>query len=105
MPCFYIALKYLPTSQCHIFLSVNPFFNAILAYFLLSEVLHVRDIFFLFTAFAGVFIINMTKISNDQINIDEDQQWFGISLWLIGNYNTFTYFGSEPFKLNLFLIN
>mmetsp|Transcript_26229 Transcript_26229/g.23214 ORF Transcript_26229/g.23214 Transcript_26229/m.23214 type:complete len:206 (+) Transcript_26229:395-1012(+) len=83
MPCFFIALKYLPTSQCHIILSTNPLLNAILAYFVLSEILRVRDIFFLIGAFIGVFIINTTKISNLNIDSYEDYSQFAIILCLI----------------------
>ena len=67
-------------SQCSVILSVNPLITLFLAYFLLSEVLHVGDILCLIGAFLGIAIVNITKAKNDSINTYEDKYMTGIYL-------------------------
>ncbi|CAI2373173.1 unnamed protein product [Moneuplotes crassus] len=83
IPCFFIAMKYLPTSQCHITLNIYPLMNAILAYFVLSEVLHIRDIFLLFGAFIGAYAINSTESTRQGESPNKDEYKIGITLVLV----------------------
>mmetsp|Transcript_16472 Transcript_16472/g.14379 ORF Transcript_16472/g.14379 Transcript_16472/m.14379 type:complete len:149 (-) Transcript_16472:355-801(-) len=83
MPCYFYGLRYLPMSQATIILSINPLISAILSYFFLSEVLHMRDIICLLGAFIGIFITNTTKAENQNTENYSDKYFLGIVLCLI----------------------
>ncbi|CAI2373597.1 unnamed protein product [Moneuplotes crassus] len=82
-PCFFIAMKYLPTSQCHITVSIYPLLNAIFAYLFLKEILHIRDICLLFGAFVGAYIINSTESTREGEGFSEEVYKFGIMLLIV----------------------
>jgi len=81
MPCFFFALKYLPMSKGAIILGIAPLIVSVVAYFLLNEVLHPREIVCLIGAFIGMFIVNATKAENKHANTYDDMYTTGVWLW------------------------
>ncbi|CAI2366641.1 unnamed protein product [Moneuplotes crassus] len=82
VPSMFIALKYLPTSQCHIIVSINPLIGSFLAYCLLSEAIHFRNAVFLLGAFCGCLVLatNKTDIEGSDNN---DNFTLGVMLSLV----------------------
>ena len=78
MPCFFFALKYLPMSKGAIILGIAPLIVSVVAYFLLNEVLHPREIVCLIGAFIGMFIVNATKAENKHANTYDDMYTTGV---------------------------
>mmetsp|Transcript_9680 Transcript_9680/g.10946 ORF Transcript_9680/g.10946 Transcript_9680/m.10946 type:complete len:147 (+) Transcript_9680:29-469(+) len=83
MPSFFIAIKYIPMSQANIVLSISPLITAVVAYFILSEILHIRNIIALVGAFVGVFFINISKAENKVHPMEEDKQTLGMILTFV----------------------
>ncbi|CAI2373084.1 unnamed protein product [Moneuplotes crassus] len=83
MPCFFIAIKYIPTSQGAIITSLNPLIGTILAFFFLSENFPKRNIIFLMSACLGVILINLTKPSSSTVSDNSSMYAIGFLLCLI----------------------
>ncbi|CAI2373169.1 unnamed protein product [Moneuplotes crassus] len=83
MPCFFIAIKYIPTSQGAIITSLNPLIGTILSFFFLAESFPKRNIIFLLSSCFGVILINLTKPSSNTISDDADMYVVGFLLCLV----------------------
>lgn len=78
MPLFYIAIKYLPPSQAAVSQSIHPLIGMIYAYIFLGERFPKKNIAFLICAWGGVLLINFTKVTNDEDEVDSDNVKYGI---------------------------
>lgn len=77
MPCYFMALKYIPASKGALIFNIHPLFVAVLAYFLLKESITKMKIFTVVGAFIGVAIFAQSK--NDP-TVASDSYYFGICL-------------------------
>jgi drug/metabolite transporter (DMT)-like permease len=83
MPCYFIALKYLPMSKASIIVNFAPLLVPVLAYFILKEKIGIMDILALVWGFSGWVLINITKAKNAHNKTYDDMYIIGILLWVI----------------------
>ncbi|CAI2373258.1 unnamed protein product [Moneuplotes crassus] len=83
MALYFYAIKYLPMSQSNVILSISPLITAILAYFLLSEILVGRDILCLIGAFGGAVVVNVSRIGEKGVSESENNYLKGILLIMV----------------------
>ena len=61
MPCFFIGLKYVPSSKAAMITNIHPLIVAILSFFVLRETIHKSTIVALVGAFCGVTLFSINK--------------------------------------------
>ncbi|CAI2373273.1 unnamed protein product [Moneuplotes crassus] len=83
MALYFYAIKYLPMSQSSVILSICPLITAVLAYFLLSEILVRRDILCLIGAFGGAVVVNVSRIGKKGVSESENNYLKGILLIMV----------------------
>ncbi|CAI2372250.1 unnamed protein product [Moneuplotes crassus] len=66
MPCFFIAMKYIPLSLSTLIFNIHPLFVGILAYFILNENLTKLKILAVCGALVGVYLLTLHKSGHDQ---------------------------------------
>jgi len=78
MPCFFIGLKYIPSTKAALIMNSNPILVAVAAYFILKEQITKIKILSVFGAFIGVIIF--TRHKNVE---DEDVNTYNIGIMLV----------------------
>ena len=80
MPCFFMGIKYLPSSKAFIIGNIHPMLVSIAAIFFLNEVITCYQLLAVVVAFIGVIVMNMTKTSSDTIETSDKKMIIGIIL-------------------------
>ena len=69
MPCFFLGLKYIPSSKATLITNINPLIVAILSYFILKEAIKKSTVIALLGAFIGVTLFSLHK--NESVNTSD----------------------------------
>ena len=83
MPCFFVGLKYLPSSKATFIRNLQPVMVSIAAFLCLKEKITKADIVAVFGAFAGVILMNYQKTNSSKIDSSYDLVILGITLCVI----------------------
>ena len=85
-PCFYVSLKFLPSSKATMISNIHPLIGTIAAYFLLKESLNRFDIIAAFGAWGGVLVMNISKTDSNKVDTSTELVTLGIILWWITTF-------------------
>lgn len=79
-PCFYVSLKFLPSSKATLISTAHPVLVTIAAYLFLKENINRFDIIGVVGAFIGVLVMNINKTDSSKIDTSNDLVILGIIL-------------------------
>ena len=82
-PCFYMAVKYLPSSKATFIKNSYPIFVAVAAYLFMGEDINIYQGITTLTVFSGTIIMNLSKTTSEKLDHTDEEIWFGIILSLI----------------------
>jgi len=78
MPCFFMSVKYIPSSKANLIFNVHPLLVSVVAYYLLKEQITRLKVLAVVGSFLGVLLFSLHK--NDSEAMAGDHYYLGIVL-------------------------
>lgn len=79
-PCFYVSLKFLPSSKATLISTLHPLLVTIAGYYFLKESLSKFDIIAVAGAFIGVLVMNIHTTDSSKIDAPSEMVAIGVAL-------------------------